>query len=143
MSNWANRTKTAANATNISEANLVDVGGSSKFENVSKYYGYTTPKEGRTNSAQLQEGDTFLGTYEGFFIGKQYGTKTYKVRTNEEGLIGITGSGLLNKLMESVNPGATVKIVYRGQETMEKGKYAGRKAHAFTVRASKDQVTQG
>lgn len=138
--NWANRTKEALKdvtpvTATAGEDGLVAVGNS--FAPITAYYSFNAPKkEGKTKVVVLEEGAEFNGKYDGSFKDKTYGKYTHKIDTNA-GLIGLPGCGQLDKLMEKVAPGATVKIVYRGKQEIQSGKYAGSSAHAFAVRASK------
>lgn len=134
MSNWANRTKEQLKE--VADDELQPVGGEG-FDPISTFYRFTAPKKpGATPAKVLTEGDTFEGSYEGSFSSGTFEQTTHKVRTEDSGLIGLPGSGQLNKLMAKVVKGARVKIVYRGQEAIKNGKWAGKKAHTFTVRAS-------
>lgn len=129
---WATATKAQLNTVTVDDG-LKSVGNS--YEPIVAYYSLTQPKSGNTNSRLLEEGAEINGTYEGSFTGKKFGKKTHKVRTNE-GLIGLPGSGQLDKLMGLVKQGATVKVIYQGKKEISSGQYAGKPAHVFIVRAS-------
>lgn len=134
MSNWSNRTK--EDLKEVADGELQSVGGEG-FDPISTFYRFVAPKKaGATPTKVLAKNDTFEGSYEGSFKGGTYEQVTYKIRT-DEGLIGLPGCGQLDKLMSKVATGARVKIVYRGQEAIKAGKWAGRPAHTFAVRASK------
>lgn len=130
--NWANRTKEAL--TEINDADLKPVGNGS-LEPISKYYNFNPPKEGST-AEQLLPNTTIYGTYEGSFTSKNFGSVTHKVRTEDGLLVGVPGSGQLNKLLDKVAKDSRVKITYRGKEKIASGAFAGKQAHSFIVAAS-------
>jgi hypothetical protein len=53
----------------------------------------------------------------------------------------LNANGSLNKAMESVKEGDIIKVIYKGEETVSKGKYAGKKFHALEVLAAKSTPT--
>lgn len=130
---WANRTKAALSSADTS--NLKPVGGGT-LEPITKYYQFNavSPKAG-PNAAQMQEGASIQGTYEGSFTTKKFGTLMFKIRT-ADGLVAVTSTGQLKQRMSKVADGAEVKITYRGKEKIERGAMAGKQAHAFNVAAS-------
>lgn len=88
-------------------------------------------------------GDYLVGKYisEG---EDSYGNPSYKVEVIEaefeEGdtpkpatIFSFNSSGTLNKAMESVSVGDIVKVIYKGQETLTKGKYKGKAFHTMEV----------
>lgn len=131
---WANRTKTAL--AEVSDDLIQVGGGGKKFESIAFYYSLSAPKIENGKTRQLKEGDEVVGTYEGNFKAGQFNKTTHKVKTTE-GLVGVPGTGQLDKLLAKVAAGATVKIVYRGLDTIREGQFAGRPVHNFIVRASK------
>lgn len=130
---WANRTKQDLSSTPVSQ--LKRVGGS--LEPINVYFQMTEPRKGAPETARkLNPNDEILGTYEGSFTTKRFGTTYHKVRTEANGLVAIPGSGQLNSLMKKVAQGAEVQIIYQGKETIKKGNFAGKPAHNFIVNAS-------
>jgi hypothetical protein len=81
---------------------------------------------------ELKEGQKIAGIYQGTFVCGPYKTVTHKIET-ETGLVGLNGSGMLNKKLAMVEPGANVTVVYEGTQPIEKGRYKGTKAHQFRV----------
>ena len=134
MSKWANRTKTAL--AEVSDDLIQVGGGGQKFEPIVAYYSLTAPKNPNGKTRQLEVGGEVVGTYEGSFKGGTYNKTTHKVRTTE-GIVGLPGTGQLDKLFAKVATGATVKVIYRGLDTIKEGQFAGRPVHNFILRASK------
>lgn len=139
--NWANKTKDTLQE--ISSDGLKPVGGRAELEPIAFYYNYTTPKNPNPKSRLLAKGSEILGVYEGSFVtnreasdkGLEKPAYIHKVRTTE-GIVGVSGSGKLNKNILQVKEGAQVKLVYLGKEKINSGPYAGKGAHDFVVRAS-------
>lgn len=134
---WANRTKEAASAIGAEDlAGLRPVGsngGGTAFEAVTTYYQYNAPKEASDRSKKFETGMKFLGAYQGSFTTKgKFPKIIHKVKT-AEGLVGLTGCGQLNKLLDQVPAGSKVLIQYRGKSEIAKGQYAGNMAHTFDV----------
>lgn len=131
---WGDRVKT--DLSNTSTKALKPVGGSGNLPPISTYFQYSAPKEGAPPTArQLMSGDTILGTYEGSFTTKKFGTTYHKVQT-DSGLVAIPGAGQLNNAMAKVVKGAEVQVIYNGKEVIKKGQFAGKAAHSFSVAAS-------
>lgn len=136
-SNWANRTKETLATTEAPAipSGMRVIGGS---EDIIAYYRFTAPKVPNAKSRVLAKGDTFTGTYDGKFESKTYaGQYTHKVRT-AEGLIGLPGCTQLNNYLGKVSEGTEVQVVYRGKNTIETGRFAGKEAHSFQVAANVD-----
>lgn len=132
-SNWANRTKEAvANIpTPAVPAGMSVRGGGG--EKILAFYRFTTPKVGNGSSRVLTAGTAIEGTYEGAFESTNYpGNFTYKVRT-AEGLMGLPHCKQLTDDLGGVKVGTRVYVLYKGQETVKQGKYAGKPRHAFLV----------
>jgi len=137
--NWASRTKaalTSVSNTTVAADGFEAVGAGGNFEKIIAYYQFNAPKKAGGIARQLQAGSEVTGTYEGSFTGKTYGNTVHKVRTSE-GLVGIPGSGQLDKLLSSVANGNIVKIVYNGKSAIKEGKFAGKLAHNFAVAQKK------
>lgn len=81
--------------------------------------------------AEMEAGQTIQGVYEEAREGN-FDNITYMIRT-EDGLVGINATGKLEKLMDNVAVGSTVRIEYLGTTKIEKGKWAGKPAHDFKV----------
>lgn len=125
--NWANRGKAAIAAAAPQKGRKLTSGGGGEI----KFY--NTPTTKYPNPAnKLEAGVEFTGTYEGAIESKQFGSLTHKVGTSE-GMVGIPGSGQLNKALAQVNPGTNVTIVYKGKQAIQTGKYAGKEAHTYDV----------
>lgn len=133
--NWAQRGKEAQAAINVPTLppGFKSVGNSGDLEPIVAYYSYNAPKNPTEKSRTFAKGDTFQGTYDGMYESKVYeGALTHKVRT-AEGLIGLSGSAQLNKLLTNVAQGQEVFITYKGKETIKSGPAAGKSAHGFQV----------
>src|SRR5271165_4471588 len=128
---WAQRTKEATEASPTS--NLKQVGN---FEPFVQVFSTSAPTDkSLANTVQIKPGDELLGIYEGFATVGAQKTPLYRIRT-DKGLVGIFGSGQLNKKMAQVAEGAEVSISYTGKQAMTTGQYAGTKAHQYNVAAS-------
>lgn len=89
--------------------------------------------------ADLAKGQELTGVYLGSAVMGPYSTLTHKIET-KDGIIGLNGSGQLNKKIAQVVPGSEVTIVYNGTAEMKKGQFAGTKAHQFSVFADVPEV---
>lgn len=131
---WGDRVKT--DLSNTSTKALKPISGVGNLPPIDVYFQYRALKEGAPPAAkQLIPSTTILGTYEGSFTTKKFGTTYHKVQT-DNGLVAIPGATQLNAAMQRVAQGAEVQIVYNGMNVMEKGNYAGKSAHSFSVAAS-------
>jgi len=92
---------------------------------------------------QWDIGDYLVGKYvsEG---EDQFGNPNYKVEVIEAGfsegeapkqnsIFSFNSSGALNKAMEQVAVGDVIKVIYKGEETVTKGKFKGKKFHSMEV----------
>jgi len=92
------------------------------------------------------EDDTIIGEYIGTGRQDKYGHDTYNVKVEEvffnkpseaKGLRGniitLNHTGGFGKYMANVETGAMLQIVYKGQNEIQKGKWAGEMAHAIEV----------
>lgn len=84
-------------------------------------------------------GDLIIGVYQGTTVD-QFDKDNFKFKVFEsnfgieEGVVmGLNECGSLKKAMESVKEGETVQIIYTGEITLDKGKFAGKKAHTCEV----------
>ena len=86
-----------------------------------------------------------------FLVGKflsqhedQFGKPNYKVEVIESEFqdgtapkVGSTftfnSSGALNKAMEEIKEGDVLKVIYKGEEVVSKGKYKGKSFHSMEV----------
>jgi hypothetical protein len=136
---WAQRGKEALAAvaptidTNVPEGVTLR-GGEKKLEPI-QYYNFTAPKPGNTRAKQIQVGDTFYGTYEGFvtFEAKRGPMYTYKIRT-EKGLEGVPGCAQLNNELKDKQPlGSKLYLKYNGKVETKTGVNAGAPQHNFTI----------
>lgn len=90
-----------------------------------------------------EEGDYLVGKY----VSQQednYGKPNYKVEVIEAGfssgdapkagaMFTFNSSGALNKAMDEVKEGDVIKVIYKGEETINKGKYKGKAFHSMEV----------
>ena len=133
--NWANRTKAKLDAVKTNTTTINDGYKSITLSNspVVAYYRFNEVPDGAERARQLVEGATFTGTYEGSFENK-FGGSNHKIAT-DEGLIVLPSAAQLNKLLEKAVVGTGVIISYSGKKAIKSGKYEGKIAHEFTVRA--------
>jgi hypothetical protein len=86
-----------------------------------------------------------------FLVGKfqssgedNFGKANYKVEVIEASfddeevpavgsIFTFNSSGALDKAMEEVTVGDVIKVIYKGEETLTKGKYKGKKFHSMEV----------
>lgn len=82
--------------------------------------------------AEQSDGDVLV---EGYYVGDEEGKygKSYIFRQQaDDSVVGLNQTGKLTKwIEENVVTGDLVKIVYRGMQTMESGKFAGKPVHDF------------
>lgn len=128
-------TKNLLNAIDDSDMVTVNSGGKD-FEPIVAYYQYTPSKTGSNLARVMEVNQTIKGIYDGSFVAGKFERTTHKIKT-EEGIVALPSAGQLDKLLANVPAGATVAVTYRGKKEMESGKYAGRSAHNFLVRASR------
>jgi hypothetical protein len=92
------------------------------------------------------EDDTIIGEYLGTGRVDKFGHDTYRMKVEEvffnkpsesKGLRGnvltLNHTGGFGKSMEAVENGALLQIVYKGQNEIQKGKWAGEMAHVIEV----------
>lgn len=115
---------------------------SGNYEEIVKFYQFNAGKKPNPKAQVLAVGDVLLGTYEGNFAGtgKYKKSLTHKIRT-EDGLVGLSGAGGLNKDLSKVAIGTRVRIEYLGKEEIQKGEWAGSEAHTFDVKQAKGAPT--
>lgn len=85
---------------------------------------------------ELKPGDKFCGTYLDSFSCGEYETVSHKLLTSDGKILGINGTGQLNKTMTTVAKNAYAEITYKGQEVIQKGPRKGKMAHQWEVMAS-------
>ena len=90
-----------------------------------------------------EAGDYLVGKY--ISAGEDsFGNANYKVEVIEAGfnsgdapkpasIFTFNSSGTLNKAMESISEGDIVKVIYKGEEVLTKGKYKNKKFHSMEV----------
>ncbi len=120
-----------------SDEELQQVGG---LEPVAFFYRTSAPKNpGKTKSAYkvLAKGDEITGTYERAFVNGKYKNPTYIIRNTEGQLVGLSGTGSLNRAMDKLEVGSKLKITYGGMSAIKSGEWAGSDAHNFTVFGNK------
>ena len=90
-----------------------------------------------------EEGDYLVGKYVSQHEDN-YGKPNYKVEVIEAGfssgdapkagaMFTFNSSGALNKAMDEVKEGDVIKVIYKGEETINKGKYKGKAFHSMEV----------
>lgn len=73
-----------------------------------------------------------------------FGNPSYKVEVIEAGfenadvpatgsIFSFNSSGALNKAMEEITVGDVIKVIYKGEDTVTKGKFKGKKFHSMEV----------
>ena len=87
-------------------------------------------------------GDYVVGKYSKEGEDK-FGNPTYQLEVIEAGFeekapaVGayftLNSSGSLNKAFEDIEIGQVVKVIYKGEDTINKGKFAGKKYHSMEV----------
>lgn len=88
-------------------------------------------------------GDFLVGKFQSEGVDS-YGKPNYRVEVieasfedGEEPKVGsiftLNGSGALTKAMGEVGAGDVIKVIYKGEETLTKGKYKGKAYHAMEV----------
>lgn len=114
------------------EGEYQQVGG---LEPAAFFYRFNAPKKQPKQPFKiLEKGQTITGTYVRTFIGGKFSNATHYLRLGDTGeLVGLPGSGRLNKALGKVVEGSKVKIIYNGMETIAKGDWEGQDAHTFVV----------
>lgn len=96
---------------------------------------------------QWASGDFLVGSYVSQ-KADNYGNPSYKVEVIEAkfadgtapkagAFFSFNSSGSLNKVMEEVNEGDAIKVIYKGTEVVSKGKFKGKPYHAMEVLVSR------
>ena len=132
------KTSAAALKEELNSIQLKPVGGFDR-EPINYYYNYG--EVSKPNQRQMKQGTTIIGTYQGrYAITNKFTGKedfVYKIRTEEDGLVGINGSAALNRLLPKVAFGATVQVTYNGKEAFTTKTGSRASAHSFSVAADK------
>ena len=90
-----------------------------------------------------EESDYLVGKYVSQHEDN-YGKPNYKVEVIEAGfstgeapkagtMFTFNSSGALNKAMDEVKEGDIIKVIYKGEDTISKGKYKGKAFHSMEV----------
>jgi hypothetical protein len=90
-----------------------------------------------------EESDYLVGKYVSQ-TEDNYGKPNYKVEVIEAGfstgeapkagtMFTFNSSGSLNKAMDEVQEGDIIKVIYKGEDTISKGKYKGKAFHSMEV----------
>jgi hypothetical protein len=128
------------------EDELVQIGG---LEPIALFFRTKAPKKATTAPFKvLEKGDTISGTYERSFIAGKFNNPTHLIRMAKDAapvagtevagkLVGIAGTGSLNRAIDKLLAGSKVKIVYEGMSTIKNGKWEGQDAHNFTAFGNK------
>ena len=89
------------------------------------------------------EGDYLVGKYVSQ-SEDQFGKANYKVEVIEGqfedgttpkagAMFTFNSSGALNKAMDEISEGDIIKVIYKGEDTITKGKYKGKSFHSMEV----------
>lgn len=89
------------------------------------------------------EGDYLVGKYVSEATDS-FGNPNYKVEVIESGfedgnnpkansIFTFNSSGTLKKAMENIQVGDVFKVIYKGEDTVSKGKFKGKKFHSMEV----------
>lgn len=111
--------------------------GQTNFKPVGGSGDYPEPKETIYKKPnELTVGEVIEGAYNGSQTNN-FGT-TYYVLTEDNVAVGIGAPGQLNKkfqmaLEAGLERGQPIQIVYKGMDVIEKGQWAGTKAHQFDL----------
>jgi len=99
--------------------------GWQKIETVKKYFRYKECKKGQ------------VLIKEGLYIGdspNQFGRDNHDFKEKDGTVVSLNASGQLDYILQNnVKIGDTVKVVYQGTSTLEKGRYKNKEAHNFEV----------
>jgi hypothetical protein len=99
---------------------------------------------------QWNEGDYLVGKY--ISTGEDsFGNPNYKVEVIEAGfdsgeapkvgaVFTFNSAGALNKAFEEIEKDEVVKVIYRGEDTITKGKFKGKKFHSMEVMVAGTKV---
>jgi len=102
-----------------------DDDGWQKVETVKKYFRYKECKKGQ------------VLIKEGLYIGdspNQFGRDNHDFKEKDGTVVSLNASGQLDYILQNnVQIGDTVKVVYQGTSTLEKGRYKNKEAHNFDV----------
>lgn len=99
--------------------------GWQKIETVKKYFRY---KECRPGQVLIQEG-VYIGD-----SPNQFGRDNHDFKEKDGTIVCLNASGQLDYILQNnVQKGDTVRIVYGGKSTLEKGRYKNKEAHNFEV----------
>jgi hypothetical protein len=90
---------------------------------------------------QMKAGDTVSGIYQGFFTDR-YQKRAHKIQLANGTQGVINGSAQLDKLLEQVEVGDSVEVIYRGLKKMTSGKFPGKDAHTFDVFVDDESVAK-
>lgn len=117
------------------EEEMQQVGG---LEPVSFFYRTKAPKNTSKHPFKiLEKGESIRGRYERQFTTGKYKNPTYVIRLEDGKLVGLPGTGSLNRAMGKLAEGSKVIINYDGMSTIKGGEWAGSDAHNFTVFGNK------
>lgn len=84
--------------------------------------------------SELVKGAVIEGTYLGRTKNAdQFGKLNHRITLADGTSAIINAAGKLDRLMEKVEAGSDVEIVYLGKDEIQSGEHAGKKAHNFDV----------
>ena len=92
--------------------------------------------------AEMERGDTIKGFFKESQESARFkGTFTHYVESTETGkLLGLAGSGALDRAIEQIPQGTYVEIEYDGMSEIKKGANAGTQAHSFKVAYDPERI---
>lgn len=129
----------AAATEGVDDEQMTEVG----FEPIKIWFRFKEGEKPQPSDRILTEGMVLLGVYEGSFKGGKFERMTHKIRltapgtADDKALAGLPSSGQLDKLFEQSETGAKVKVIYRGQSPIKKGKFKDSLAHNFSLATSR------
>lgn len=90
--------------------------------------------------SECNEGDVLVtGRYKGMVPSNYSDNHLFEVENEEEDYV-LNSAGHLNWQLESVELGSLVRVIYKGQEVLEKGPYKGKPSHQFDVQVAVEDL---
>jgi hypothetical protein len=82
----------------------------------------------------ITAGEEITGNYLGSFkAGSKIKSLVHKVELADGNVVGINGSGMLNKKLEKTTVGSNITILYEGKKEITSGEWTGTNAHQYKV----------
>jgi hypothetical protein len=89
--------------------------------------------------SKMDVGEEIMGRYLEKIVDSKFGGLRYRIE-GKDGLIVLNGSGQLDYLMNLIEAGSLIRIVYRGKTRMQSGERKGTLAHQFEVYVADQSV---